>query len=230
MNHRRPLRRGSLAAACALAFAVNASAEVKGRAFGCYANLPSYGINNMTHCDTGWLDALSGGSRSSYKNNIAYGNALHVDHMESESHGDRCKGRSGSTIESGYILKGMPGEVTWLHMESADGDTCCRPDDDDDIKSVIQGLTFGGKPVVVTGKPNQTLQIAGVATLILNERKHDHDDDCDDDNGEHHALHLILAGGQEVILGATKFDSDDDCCLAVPSRSTTWGGLKAHYR
>jgi hypothetical protein len=223
---------GLLAAAGVLAIAVNASASVKGRAYGCYANIPSDGVYNVTNCDTGWLDPVSGGARSSYKNNIQYGTALRVDHMESESHGDRCKGHSGSSIEGGYIMKGRPGEVTWMHMESADEDTCCRPEDVDDIASVFVGLTFGGKPVVVTGQPNQTLTIPGVATLILNERKHDHDDDCDDDDGEHHSMHWIQSGsgGGEVILGAAKFDSDDDCCRVVPVQRSTWGGLKASYR
>jgi hypothetical protein len=233
MLPRLPLPPGLLAAACALAIAVNASADVKGRAYGCYANIPSDGVYNVTNCDTGWLDPLNGGSRSSYKNNIQYGTALRVDHMQSESHGDRCKGHSGSSIESGYIMKGRPGEVTWTHMESADEDTCCHPEDVDDIASVFVGLTFGGKPVVVTGQPNQTLTIPGVATLILNERRHDHDDDCDDDDGEHHSMHWIQSGpgGGEVILGATKFDSDDDCCRNVtPVKASTWGNLKASYR
>lgn len=228
--HPRPTSSGLLAAVCALSVAANAAAGVKGRAYGLYANLPSYGISNLTQCDTGWLDPITGGSRSSYKNGVSYGATLHVDHMESESHGDRCMGHSGSSLDAGYIMKGMPSEVTWLHMESADEDTCCRPQDEDDDASVFVGLTFGGRPVAVTGKPNQMVAIPGVATLILNESKHEADDDCDDDNTEHHALHWILAGGQEVILGSTKFDSDDDCCLAAPVQRSTWGAIKAHYR
>src|SRR5262249_43317539 len=183
----------------------------------------SYGINHLTNCDTGWLDPVMGGSRSSYKNGVSYGNTLHVDHMQSESHGDRCKGHSGSSLDGGYIMKGAPSEVTWVHLESADEDTCCHPEDVDDDPSVFVGLTFGGRPVVVTGMPNQVVTIPGVATLILNEVIHDHDDDCDDDNSEHHALHWILAGStQEVILGSAKFDSDDDCCLAAPVKKSTW--------
>jgi len=232
MHPRRPMPPGLLAAVFLLCSTLSASASVKGRAFGMYANLPGYGISGVTNCDTGWLDPLNGGSRSSYKNGISYGNYLHVDHMESESHGDRCKGHSGSSLDAGYIMKGMPSEVTWLHMESSDEDTCCHPEDVDDDPSVFVGLTFGGRPVVVTGQMNQVISIPGVATLILNEVKHDHQDDpCDDDNTEHHALHWILAGGQsEVILGSTKFDSDDDCCLAAPILKSTWGAIKAHYR
>lgn len=213
-----------------VSFACSASASVKGRSFAMYANLPNYGINNTTHCDSGWLNNLTGGSRSSYKSNVSYGNILRCDYMESESHGDQCKGHSGSRLEAGWIGKGMPFEVTWAHMESADEDTCCRPQDRDDISSVFVGLTFRGLPVTVTGKPNQVLSIPGVATLILNEVKHDLDTDCDDDDEEHHALHLILAGGNEVILGSSKFDSDDDCCLLTPTSRSSWGMVKSHYR
>ena len=41
---------------------------------------------------------------------------------------------------------------------------------------------------------------------------------------------LRVANGEEVILASSKFDSDDDCCFASPTRPTTWGALKSHYR
>ena len=207
-----------------------ALSDVKGRAYACYANLSSYGLGSTTQCDSGWLGSASGGSRSNYLSNVSYGNVLRIDYMECESHGDRCKGHSGSKLEAGWILKGSPCEVTWVHMESADEDTCCKPNDVDDLPSVFVGLTFAGKPVVVTGRPNQTLTVPGQATLILNEVKKDAEVDCDDDNSEHHALHLILKNGNEVILAAAKFDSDDDCCFISPTKNVTWTSLKAHYR
>lgn len=205
-------------------------ASVKGRSYAMYANLPNYGVSSTTHCDSGWLDSNRGGSRSSYKSNVSYGNILRCDYMESESHGDRCRGRSSSKLEAGWIMKGQPFEVTWTHMETADDDTCCRPLDRDDIPSLIVGLTFAGQPVTVTGKANQTLSIPGEATLIINEVRHDDDGDCDEDNEEHHALHLILRNGNEVILGSSKFDSDDDCCLVTPTARNSWGMVKAYYR
>lgn len=230
MHRRRPALRWLAAILLAISAVTPALADVKGRAYGCYANLPSYGVPSTTHCDSGWLDRISGGARSSYKVNVSYGNTLHVDYMESESHGDNCKGHSGSKLEAGWIMKGSPCEVTWVHMESADEDTCCKPNDVDDLPSIFVGLTFGGQPVTVTGRQNQTLRIIGVATLILNEVKHDPDFDCDDDNSEHRALHLILANGNEVMLAVSKFDSDDDCCNTTPTHNSNWGAVKAIYR
>ena len=230
MHRRRPELPWLAAVLLTMSAVSPGRAEVKGRAYALYCNLPGYGISSTTHCDSGWLDHVSGGKRSSYKSNVSYGNVLHVDYMESESHGDRCKGHSGSRLEAGWIMKGAPCEVTWVHMESTDEDTCCKPNDVDDRPSTFVGLTFAGQPVAVSGRPNQTLTLPGQATLVLNEVKHEPDFDCDDDNEEHRALHLILANGNEVILGVAKFDSDDDCCLAAPTRDATWGAVKSIYR
>lgn len=220
-----------------------ARADVKGRAYAVYANLPSHGLNAVTYGSTGRLDPVRGGRLTSQRAGISHGTALRVDFVESESSGDRCRGVSRSKLASGWILKGTPYEVTWVHMESADDDTCCRAYDKDMIPSSFAGLTFAGRPVIVTGRPNQTVSVPG-AMLILNESKrgssHDHDDedededeaddDCDDDDYEHRALRLVLANGATVILGATKFDSDDDCCMVTPARHSTWGAVKSFYR
>lgn len=223
------LSRVILAVCLGLAFGSAAHADVRGRAYGMYVNLPNYGVSATYHGDSGWL-TRSGGNKSCNKGNVCYGNLVKCDYMESESHGDRCKGHSGTKLESGYLMKGQPFEVTWLHMESADEDTCCKPQDRDDLPALIQGLTFGGVPVTVTGKANQTLTLPG-ATLIVNEVRHDSSgSNCDDDDTEHHALHLILRNGNEIILCSSKFDSDDDCCMVTPTARSTWGAVKAHYR
>src|SRR5262249_58044088 len=135
---------------------------------------PDYGIFPVTYCDNGWIDRASGGSRSSYKSSVSYGSTLNVVSLECESRGDRCIGHDEAHLGAGWLFKGSPFEVTWSHMDAADDDTCCRADDE--RQSRITGLTFGGRAVVVTGRPDQTLVLAG-ATLILNESEHGHDDD-----------------------------------------------------
>ena len=229
---RCPNLNGLLCLLCAL-LAAPSLAGVNGRAYAVHAKLDKYGIPERDECDSGWIDHSRGGSVSN-SGSISKGDVLHVDHMESESHGDECKGRSRSRLEAGWILKGSPYEVTWQLIETADEDTCCRYLDVDYIPSTIVGLTFGGRPVVVTGQPNQRLAIGDV-TLTINEVKSDRDSDdtsehCDDDDNEHFAVHLKLKSGDEVILGMAKFDSEDDCCKIVPTRRTTWGWVKASYR
>jgi hypothetical protein len=228
--HRRPHGTCLLAAVLLTVTVVTpAAADSKGRAYACYASLPSYGITPMTQCDSGWQDRRASGSRSTQQSNLSYGNVLHIDYMESESDGDKCKGKNRNKLGAGWILKGSPAEVTWQHMESDDDDACCKRQKGDDLRSTIVGLTFGGQPVTITGQPNQALTIPGQGTLILNELKHDSDDECDDDD-EHLALHLILKNGNEVILAGAKHHSDDHCCSTTPTLSSSWGAVKAYYR
>jgi hypothetical protein len=230
MHRRRPGLCHVIGVLLTASIGARASADVNGRAYACYANLPSLGVTATTHGDSGWLNLRSGGSRSSSRSNVSYGDVLHVDEMESESHGDNCKGHNHNSLSAGWILKGSLAEVRWTHIESDDDDACCKPHGPHDLKSVVEGLTFGGRRVTVTGGENQTLTIPGRATLILNEVRRGSDGDCDDDDVEHHALHLILNNGNEVILAASKFDRDGGCCRTTPTRTTTWGAVKVHYR
>jgi len=208
----------------------SASADVNGRAVACYANLPSYGLTPTTHGDSGWLNLRAGGWRSSTASAVAYGDVLHIDAMESESKGDQCKGHSHNQLDSGWILRGWPAEVKWTRIESDDDDTCCKPHGPHDLRSAFEGLTFGGRLVNVTGRENQTLTIPGQVTLILNEVRHGSPGDCDDDDVEHVALHLLLKNGNEVVLASARFNGQHDCCKTTPTRTSTWGAVKVHYR
>ena len=230
---RRTLARAAVGVCLLAAAAAPAWPAVKARAYAVYVHLPEYGLRSSYHGDTGWLSSRTGGQRSGPSGGLWYGDVLQVRHHESDSHGDPCRGRSGSRLAGGHLFRGKPWEVRWDRMESEDDDTCCQSSDRDDIASMFVGLTFGGRPVEVTGQPNQTISLGGMATLVLNERHRDEDDaedDCDDDAGEHRALHLILPRGQEVILGATRYDSDEDCCTPTGTARSTWGRLKSHYR
>jgi hypothetical protein len=228
--HRRPGLCHAVVVLLLVTASPPASADVIGRALGCYANLSSFGLASMTHGDSGRMSLLSGGSRSSASGGLSYGDVLHIDSVESESHGDHCKGHTHTQLGSGWLLKGTRAEVRWTHIESDEDDACCKPPGPHDLQSVIAGLTFGGRRVVVTGQENQTLILPGQATLILNEVRRGSHAGCDDDDVEHDALHLILRNGDEVILASATFDSDDHCCKSTPTRNTTWGAVKVHYR
>lgn len=230
MHQRSPALSWLAAVLWIAAASAPARADGKSRAYAIYVNLPDYGVSAATHGDTGPVDHRSGGSGSDTRKNISYGSVLHCDEVESDSRGDHCQGRSHTRLEAGWLLKGTPFEVTWQHLETTEDDACCRSRVRGDAPSRFVGLTFAGVPVTVTGKPNQTLGVPGQATLILNEARHAGGGDCDDDDREHRALHLILGNGDEVILGASKFESDGDCCSLTPTRASTWGHVKAHYR
>jgi hypothetical protein len=87
---------------------------------------------------------------------------------------------------------------------------------------VITNLTFGGGAVTVTGLPNQTVTILGVATLIINEQIVP----AGSRDITVNALHLIVGTGEEVILSSSH--SDVACATGLSSRS--WGLIKSLYR
>lgn len=225
---------GVLAAAAVLATAIPAGAlTVSGRAYVIYVNIPNAGIDNY-YIDTGWIPE-TGGDVEVSATNLAVPNLVASDGLEAGSHGDHCGGHSTYTISNGVLLPGDPAEITFTSMSGRDHDRCCDEADAPEA-AVIEGLTFAGQPITVTGEFDQTVYVAGVGTLTINGHGHHHpgggddDDNCGD--GDDHwvtALHLALEGGGEVIAGSAYFHSHDHCCT-VPARQSTWGGVKALYR
>jgi hypothetical protein len=87
--------------------------------------------------------------------------------------------------------------------------------------TTISGLVFAGVAVVVTGAANQTVSVPGVATLVINEQIRAAG------SITVNALHLTLASGEELTLCSSHSDIG---CGTTPTRSTTWGEVKAIYR
>jgi len=87
--------------------------------------------------------------------------------------------------------------------------------------STISGLVFAGVAVVVTGAANQTVSAPGVATLVINEQI------FAAGSITVNALHLTLASGEELTICSSH---SDIACSVTPTRSSTWGEVKAIYR
>jgi hypothetical protein len=87
--------------------------------------------------------------------------------------------------------------------------------------TTISELVFAGVAVVVTGAANQTVSVPGVATLVINEQIRAAG------SITVNALHLTLASGEELTLCSSHSDIG---CSTTPTRSTTWGEVKAIYR
>src|SRR5206468_8580670 len=74
-------------------------------------------------------------------------------------------------------------------------------------RSELVGLRFAGQEILVSGVPNQTISIPGVATLIINEQ---HSSQRGTLREIHvNALHLTAPGLAEVILSHA--ESDINC-------------------
>lgn len=77
-----------------------------------------------------------------------------------------------------------------------------------DAGSEIARLSLAGEPIEVTGEPNQTVRIPGIATLVIDEQDHE------DERASVDALLLRLDTGPEVVVSHAAGVS----CSAEPSQ------------
>jgi hypothetical protein len=220
----------------------HAAFVVDGRSFAIYVDMPNVGINDQYYVDTGWLPP-SGGEAAASAASLQVTNLLDTGPLGSGSRGDDCRGDSDFSIGNSVLLPGDPAQITFTTMWGRDDDECC--DDEDSPHAVtIEGLTFGGQPIPVTGALNQIVTIPGVGVLTINEYGHGHgggghgggghgdddDDECEDDEDHWvNGLHLVMDGGGEVVVGSAYFHSHDHCC-PVKTQASTWGSVKALFR
>jgi len=205
-----------------------AQLSVRGRATGLHVMAPSLGVPDQMYYDSGMLPP-TGGDLGGDALGVSIVGIATGDEINWNSHGDDCEGDSHVEYVNGVVLPGQPGEITFSRFHGHDDDHCCDTEGDKFEAFVIEGLTFGGVPVTVTGDPDQKVSIAGVGELTINWWDRHHDDDCDDDDFSVHALRLVLDGGDEIVLGSVFFESDDHCC-PVPTEGSTWGSIKDLFK
>jgi hypothetical protein len=212
-----------LAIAAALCIAVGwpsaASADVaySGRAYGAQVKLFNPNPNVLFFSDTGELPA-QGGSLSATLLTILLGNTLSSHTVTASCSGGGGQANSSASQEEVVVFSGQPAQVTASVVASQAHADCAGVSG----SSVVTDLTFGGNAVTVTGTPNQTVTILGVATLIINEQIVG----VGARDITVNALHLIPGTGEEVILSSSH--SDVACATGLSSRS--WGSIKSLYR
>ncbi len=192
------------------------SVTYSGRAYGAQVKLVNPQPNILIFSDTGNLPP-SGGSLSATLLTIALGNTLSSTTISASTQGSAGVATSTAHQENVLAFSGQPAQVTAAIVESRSRATCGGVTG----SSVVTSLTFGGQAVTVSGQPNQTVTILNVATLIINEQIVASATDI-----TVNALHLLLGTGEEVILSS----SHSDVACVVPTRSSTWGRIKAIYR
>ena len=216
-----------------MGLAAGVDAALTARALGAWVNVPAYGVTNLNVCDSGWLPATGAADQSASETSYYAPGTLYMDHGTARGHShDNCDNDDDAVVDLGntVLMPGYESEVSFGSLKHRDHDECCNPGPDDYTATEFTDLMFAGMPVTVTGLPDQEVVIAGVGTLVLNERRRHHDrHDCDDDAFIHNSLHLYLAAGGEIIAGSTIFHRDDNCC-GTPSARPSWGTLKIRYR
>jgi hypothetical protein len=202
------------------------SAIYGGRSYGLYISLPSLGIvPPVTLSDTGQLPPAGGLQTNSLLNASvsAFGGPVaNATTLGTLVQGVPFTSNGSAEVQNLDLLSGHPAHLTASVVRAETNVFCTGAGG----QSIIVGLTFGGVPIIVSGQPNQTISIPGVATLVINEQIQS--------VSSHsaamtvNALHLTLLGADEVIVSSST-STIDDCPGALPTVPTTWGGLKTRF-
>jgi len=188
-----------------------------GRAIGATVKLVNPGPNTLVFADTGELPP-QGGSLSATLLTIQLQNTLSSHTITASTVGGGGVVNSSASQENVVAFPGQSAQLT-ASVVRADAHADCAGVGG---SSVVLDLTFGGSAVTVTGEPNQTIVLANVATLIINEQivvPNSLDITVN-------ALHLFLGTGEEVILST----AHSDVLCTTPNASATWGRVKQLYR
>jgi hypothetical protein len=219
MNTSKARHLATLAALCvAVGGPPAAVAETySGRAYGAQVKLINPNPNVLFFSDTGQLPP-QGGSLSATLLTILLGNTLSSHTITASCSGGGGQANSSASQEEAVIFGGQPAQVTASVVASQAHADCGGVSG----SSVVTNLTFGGNAVAVTGQPNQTVTILGVATLIINQQIAD----VGAREITVNALHLIVGTGEEVILSS----SHSDVACVTKASSSNWGAVKLLYR
>jgi hypothetical protein len=188
-----------------------------GRAYGAQVILVNPQPNVLLFSDTGNLPS-TGSSLSATLLTILLGTTLSSHTISASTSGSAGVATSSAHQETVVAFTGQPAQLTADVVEAHSQATCGGVSG----SSVVTNLKFGGKAIVVTGQPNQTITIGVLATLVINEQIIV----PGSPNITVNALHLTLGTGEQVILSSAH--SDVNCVTSA--RSTTWSRVKQLYR
>ena len=183
--------------------AAQAQTTFSGRAFAAFVDTALTGPIHVS--DTGALPP-NGGSRDDA---LLDTRDLHLTTLDSvltaevlaaSTSGGSGKAESSASLANVVVLPGNPAQVTASFVRAETQATCTGVRG----RSEIADLTFGGTAITVTGEPNQTVTLPGVATLIINEQTTAVDGSSRQISVN--ALHLIVPGVGEVILSSAESD------------------------
>jgi len=191
------------------------SISFSGRAYGASLHLTTP-PSDQVFADTGPLPP-EGGMLTAEMASIGTA-ALTASAVACTTSGSGSSASSSAQAASVSAFAGGPAALTATEVRAESHANCAEAPGE----TIITGLTLAGLEVKVTGQPNQTVVIPGVATLVINEQIRQ----SGPPNIEVRALRLTLATGEELIVASAH--SDVSC--ATPAQRSTWGEVKSLYR
>ena len=170
--------------------------QFSGRAIGVLATIPTpLGTQTLSFADTGPLPS-SGGFVSATPVSVQT-SAANAQILLSVTMGSDGQAESQAAVADVVLLPGTTNQITADVLFSQSKATCAGVTGFSNIAS----LTVPGQQVTVSGKPNQTVTVPRVLTLVINEQI------VGPGNGiTVNALHLTTVGGIEVIVSSAHSD------------------------
>lgn len=172
-------------------------ANYSGRAFAAYVSSPLAGIPPTYICDSGQLSASGGFSGNTFDHLklsiVLSANALVA---VTSGAGGLCDSFTGL---SDVVL--LPTSATPLQAFFMTSHTMVNCTGGMKTASAFTALVFCGQYVPVTGQPNQTITVAGLATLVINEQTSAVVGGINVHTTN--AIHLWTTLGDEIILGGS---------------------------
>ncbi len=137
---------------------------VAGRALAAYVNVPSLGATAVSIADTGSIPS-EGGWAGATAQTANVGGVLTADTVVSSASGalTGASAASSTSLANVSLLPGTLARVTASFVRSQVTVTSVGAGGSADI----EGLTFGGRTITVTGLPNQTVSLLGVASWSM---------------------------------------------------------------
>jgi len=185
-----------------------------GRAFAVSVTTPPTGT--VTFADTGQLPPQGGeldATVLSVQTQQAQAEVLLSVTMGFDQHAE-----SQAAVADVTLFPGSPNQISADFLEAQSLATCTGVSGESDIAN----LQLAGQKIVVSGQPNQTVNIQGVLTLVINEQI------TSSSGGTQsitvNALDLTLLNGIQVIVSSAHSDIHCGVSLPTPKDFITGGG------
>jgi len=195
-------------------FADNAT-TFSGRAFAVSVTTPLTGT--VTLADTGQLPPQGGETDAtvlSVQTQQAQAEVLLSVTMGFDQHAE-----SRAAVADVTLLPGTPNQIKADFLQAHSLATCTGVSGDSDIAN----LQIAGQEITVSGQPNQTVNVPGVLTLVINEQK------TSSSGGTNsitvNAIDLTLVNGIEVIVSSAHSDITCGTNTTVSKDFMTGGGF-----
>jgi len=164
-----------------------------GQAYAASVNAPTLGVAPVSLADTGPLSSTGGWEGAGAPGGNVPG-VLSANVLNATTSGASGEASSFASLADITVFPGQAAQLTasfvlaQSHAGIGGG-----------VGSVqIYDLMFGGLPVTISGLPNQTVSLPGVATLVINEQTIS----ADGNNAVVNALRLTLVTGDGVTLAS----------------------------